>query len=216
MTLQVHIRHLGHDRQALVKNVHFEVPPGHVLTLMGPSGCGKSSVLSAIAGTLEAMSGDGRPLKFEGEVVLNGQHLDGLAPHRRGIGLLFQDPMLFGHMTVRENLLFAIPPGKSSEREAQVTAALETADLAEMGARDPATLSGGQRARVALMRALLAQPRALLLDEPFSRLDAHLRARFRALVFEHVRARNIPALLVTHDREDIAEPNRLLEMTHDG
>ncbi len=216
MTLQVHIQSLGHKRQLLAADLGFEVPSGHVLTLMGPSGCGKSSVLSAIAGTLEAMAGDGRPLHFAGKVVLDNRHVECLPPHRRGIGLLFQDPMLFGHMTVRENLLFALPSGRNSERQKQVDDALEMAELPGMGDRDPSTLSGGQRARVALMRALLAQPKALLLDEPFSRLDAQLRTQFRAFVFEHIRARNIPAVLVTHDRDDIAEPDRLLEMPHAG
>ena len=129
---------------------------------------------------------------------------------RRGIGLLFQDDLLFAHLTVAENLLFAVPPGPRDQRLAAVEQALAEAGLTGLGARDPATLSGGQRARVALMRALLARPRALLMDEPFSRLDAALRAQFRPFVFEHLRQRRIPALLVTHDVADIAEADRVL------
>ena len=92
--------------------------------------------------------------------------------------------------------------------------ALQEADLVGLGERDPATLSGGQRARVALMRALLAQPRALLLDEPFSRLDTALRAQFRSFVFEHVRSRRLPVVLVTHDRDDIADPSHVVALAH--
>lgn len=164
-------------------------------------------MLAAIAGTL-----DTEALRFEGSVQLDGHDIGALPTARRGVGLLFQDDLLFAHMTVAENLLFAVPAGPKRERLAAVERALDEAGLAGFGARDPATLSGGQRARVALMRALLAKPRALLLDEPFSRLDAALRDQFRAFVFEHLRAGQIPAVLVTHDAADIADPARVLEL----
>jgi putative thiamine transport system ATP-binding protein len=116
---------------------------------------------------------------------------------------MFQDDVLFPHLSVGGNLAFAIPPQiKRAERRARIEAALAAADLAGFGHRDPATLSGGQRARVALMRMLLAQPCALLLDEPFSRLDADLRAQIRGFVLDKLRAEGLPALLVTHDAED--------------
>jgi putative thiamine transport system ATP-binding protein len=121
------------------------------------------------------------------------------------VGILFQDDLLFPHMTVRENLLFAVPRGDAQTREAQMLQALRDVEMSDWKDADPATLSGGQRARVALARALLAQPRALLLDEPFNKLDAALRARMRALVFGLVKARGIPALLVTHDAQDVAD-----------
>lgn len=216
MSLQAHIRSLSTRDRKLVSDLRLDVPSGEILTLMGPSGCGKSSVLSALAGTLEAMSGQSPPLQFDGEVTLNGLRVGTVPCHRRQIGLLFQDPLLFAHMSVRENLLFAVPPGASDRRDALVTEALATAELPDEGERDSATLSGGQKARVALMRALLAQPRALLLDEPFSRLDASLRAQFRDMVFSHVRERGIPAVLVTHDPQDIADAGRVVEMTHAG
>ena len=155
-------------------------------------------------------------LRFEGSVRLNGTDLTHTPTAQRGIGLLFQDPLLFAHLSVAENLLFAVPPGPRAQRQAAVQQALAEADLAGYGDRDPATLSGGQRARVALMRALLAKPRALLLDEPFSKLDAALRDQFRTFVFDHIRARGIPAVLVTHDRADIADPTRVLELPHAG
>lgn len=216
MTLSVRITTLGSAQRRLLHGLHFEVPPGAVLTLMGPSGSGKSSVLAAMAGTLASVAEGAEALRFEGSVQLNGADLTHTPTAQRGIGLLFQDPLLFAHLTVAENLLFAVPSGPRMQRQAAVQQALAEADLAGYGDRDPATLSGGQRARVALMRALLAEPQALLLDEPFSKLDATLRDQFRAFVFDHIRARNIPAVLVTHDHADIADPARVLELPHAG
>ncbi len=212
MSLQVHIGCLGLATQALVRDLHLAVAPGQILTLMGPSGSGKSSVLAAIAGTLHAVADGAQALPFEGSVRLHGQELVGLPTSLRGIGLLFQDDLLFAHMTVTENLLFAVPPGPRAQRLADVAQALNEAGLQDYGTRDPGTLSGGQRARVALMRALLARPKALLLDEPFSKLDATLRDQFRSFVFEHIRARNIPAILVSHDAADVADPALVVEL----
>lgn len=216
MSLNIHIRRLGSPQRTLVSELILDVPPGQVLTLMGPSGCGKSSVLAAIAGTLAAVAEGQSALGFEGQVLLDGQDVTRLPTARRGIGLILQDDLLFAHLSVLENLLFAVPPGPTEARKNQAEQALAEAGLAGYGDRDPATLSGGQRARVALMRALLARPRALLLDEPFSRLDAALRAQFRDFVFEHIRAANIPAILVTHDHADIADPSQLVELVHAG
>jgi putative thiamine transport system ATP-binding protein len=217
--LHVHIERLGSALHALVSGLRLHVPPGEILTLMGPSGCGKSSVLAAIAGTLASVSEGLLPLQLQGSVQLNGRELSHLSPHQRGVGLVFQDALLFPHMTVAENLLFAVPAistnGTSSstaQRQVRVQQALQEADLSGMGNRDPSTLSGGQRARVALMRALLAEPQALLLDEPFSKLDAALRAQLRPWVFAHVRERRIPVVLVTHDEQDVADPQRVLHM----
>lgn len=216
MTLSVHIARLGSAQRALIHSLRLQVGPGEILTLMGPSGCGKSSLLAAIAGTLDQVAEGTAPLRFDGAVTLDGEDLSQRPTARRGIGLLFQDPLLFAHMTVAENLLFAVPPGTRAQRLAQVQRALDEAGLGGFGDRDPATLSGGQRARIALMRALLAQPRTLLLDEPFSRLDAALRAQFRAFVADQIRARQIPAILVTHDRADIADAAHVVELDHAG
>lgn len=216
MTLQVHITQLGSAQRVLLKDLRFTVQPGHVLTLMGPSGSGKSSVLAAIAGTLGSVAEGTQALRAQASVRLNGEDISQRPTAQRGVGLLFQDPLLFAHLTVAENLLFAVPPSPRAQRLAQVQQALAEAGLQGYGERDPATLSGGQRARVALMRALLAQPRALLLDEPFSKLDAALRDQFRAFVFEHIRARQIPAVLVTHDAADVADPDQLIALTHAG
>ena len=214
MSLCVHLQQLGSAQRVLLRDLRFEVAPGEILTLMGASGSGKSSVLAAIAGTLHSVAEGAQALRFDGSVTLAGTDITALPTARRGIGLLFQDPLLFAHMTVAENLLFAVPPGPRAQRLQQVEQALRDAELAGYGERDPATLSGGQRARVALMRALLARPRALLLDEPFSKLDTALRDQFRALVFEHIRARNIPAVLVTHDTADIADAAPVLALTN--
>lgn len=216
MTLSVHIAALGSAHHTLIHDLRLEVQPGQIITLMGASGSGKSSVLGFIAGTLDSVAEGAQPLRCTGAVRLNGDDITHRPTAQRGIGLLFQDALLFAHMTVAENLLFAVPPGPRAQRLAQVQQALEEAGLPGFGARDPATLSGGQRARVALMRALLAQPKALLLDEPFSQLDATLREQFRAFVFEHIRARRIPAVLVTHDAADIADPALVVELAHAG
>ncbi|HET8726789.1 MAG TPA: ATP-binding cassette domain-containing protein, partial [Alphaproteobacteria bacterium] len=137
---------------------------------------------------------------------LDGTDIGGLPPERRGIGILFQDDLLFPHLSVGENLAFALPAriaGRSARR-ARVEAALAEAELDGFADRDPGTLSGGQRTRAALMRTLLAEPRALLLDEPFAKLDGPLKARLRRFVFDHARRRGLPTLLVTHDPDDAA------------
>ena len=211
--LQVNIERLGTAHQTLVQGLRWSVPAGEILTLMGPSGSGKSAVLSAIAGTLGQVSEGQLPLQFVGRVQLGQRDVTQCPTHQRGIGFVFQDALLFPHMSVAENLLFAVPLGlPKPERQARVHQALQEADLVGMGPRDPSTLSGGQRARVALMRALLAEPKALLLDEPFSQLDAPLRTQLRPWVFAHVRERQIPVVLVTHDAQDMADPARVVTL----
>jgi putative thiamine transport system ATP-binding protein len=165
---------------------------------MGPSGCGKSSLLSWLCGTLEPA------FATSGRILLDGVEVQGLPPERRRIGILFQDDLLFPHLSVGENLAFALPASVRGRRDrrARIEAALREADLAGFARRDPATLSGGQRARVALMRTLLAEPRALLLDEPFGKLDSQLRQRVRRFVLDHARESGLPSLLVTHDPAD--------------
>ncbi|WP_415714017.1 ATP-binding cassette domain-containing protein [Roseibium sp.] len=182
----------------LLLAIDCHIRPGSVLTLMGESGSGKSSLLDFIAGHL-------RPdFKAEGRIVLDGEDLTARPAQERHIGLMFQSPLLFPHMSVLQNLAFAIPAsvkGRLLRREMAEQALLDVG-LAGFGARDPITLSGGQQTRVALMRTLLAEPRALLLDEPFSSLDQSRRAGMRKLVFRLAKAKELPVLLVTHDRED--------------
>lgn len=198
---EVSIRLDGHT---LIKPFTMRLEKGVIVTLMGPSGSGKSTLLSFIAGDLTA------PFNATGAVTLDGRNLDGLPPEKRRIGRLFQDDLLFPHMSVAENLLFGMPRGEQQARHAAMTAALAEAGLAGFADRLPHTLSGGQRARVALLRSLLASPGAMLLDEPFNKLDADLRAGLRDFVFRHIAARDIPCLMVTHDRADVPPGGRLL------
>lgn len=174
------------------------VAPGEVLTIMGPSGSGKSTLLAALIGTLP------RGFRMTGSILLDGIDVTGVPTHRRGMGLLFQEDLLFPHLSVADNLAFGLRPeirGRANRRQA-VTEALAEIGLEGFEARDPATLSGGQKARVALMRVLLSGPRALLLDEPFSKLDVERRAQIRSLVFGHAAERGLPVVLVTHDVAD--------------
>lgn len=189
---------LAIDKRVLLDGLHLDVTRGEIVTLMGSSGSGKSSLIAYICGSLDPA------FAATGEVMLNGVNVIPLPIERRRIGVLFQDDLLFAHMSVGENLAFAVPQDVSrSERRARVSAALAEAELEGFEARDPATLSGGQKARVSLMRALLAEPQAMLLDEPFSRLDAALRERIRSFTVQTIVARKIPALLVTHDDQDV-------------
>ncbi|HQC73169.1 MAG TPA: ATP-binding cassette domain-containing protein, partial [Candidatus Competibacteraceae bacterium] len=143
------------------------------------------------------------PFRATGTISLGTRRLDGLPPEQRRVGILFQDALLFPHLSVAENLAFGLPRGLSrDERRRRVATALHEADLTGLGEQAPATLSGGQRARAALLRTLLAEPAALLLDEPFSKLDTTLRGRMRSFVFSHARERGLPTLLVTHDPAD--------------
>ena len=182
----------------LIRDLSIEIAPGDCLTVMGPSGCGKSSLLAFVSGTLDPA------FEARGRVTLGDRLLDDAPPERRRLGMLFQDDLLFPHLSVGGNLAFALPAavrGREARRE-RIDAALRDAGLAGYADRDPATLSGGQRARVALLRTLLAAPEALLLDEPFSKLDTALREDFRQLVFAHARTRGLPTILVTHDDAD--------------
>ncbi|MDA8478919.1 ATP-binding cassette domain-containing protein [Citrobacter sp. Awk 4] len=191
----------------LLKQINFTVDKGDIVTLMGPSGCGKSTLLSWMVGAMSAH------FQASGELWLDTRRIDGLPTAERQIGILFQDALLFDHFSVGQNLLLAIPVSvKGSARRDAVQHALERAGLEGFYHRDPATLSGGQRARVALLRALLAQPQALLLDEPFSRLDTELRDAFRQWVFAQVRQQGIPVVQVSHDVQDIPPDGVVLQM----
>lgn len=184
------------DGKPLIEINHV-IQAGETLTVMGPSGVGKSTLLAFITGTLpSAFVGMGR-------IILGDDDITQKPPHSRHVGILFQDDLLFPHMSVGANLAFGMPPGGSkSERRAKIDEGLRDVGLEGFADRDPATLSGGQKARVALMRMLLSNPRALLLDEAFSRLDADLRAQVRDLVFRVAKERELPVLMVTHDAED--------------
>ncbi|SHH65362.1 ATP-binding cassette domain-containing protein [Marivita hallyeonensis] len=200
---------IGREGRTLVK-ISDHVAPGEVLTVMGPSGSGKSTLLSYIIGTLDPV------FEAQGRVILNGTDITDTAPETRRVGILFQDELLFPHLSVGENLAFGLRASVKgrSERARQIEAALDDIGLSGFANRDPETLSGGQKARVALMRMLLSGPKALLLDEPFSRLDTERRGQIRDLVFSQARAKGLPVLLVTHDHADAeAAGGRVHELT---
>ncbi|MBR7887930.1 ATP-binding cassette domain-containing protein [Marinomonas sp. A79] len=181
----------------LIQHVSFDIDNGQVLSIMGPSGIGKSSLLHFLSGTLH------QSLTATGEAFLNDTALHGKPTTARRVGLLQQMPLLFPHMSILENLLFAIaediPP---EQRHKMAQQALEKLGIPDKANALPKELSGGQQARVALLRTLLSKPDYLLLDEPFSKLDPALRRDVRAFVLAEIRHANIPALLVTHDSED--------------
>ena len=195
--LQITDLQFGYE-STLVCGLSFSIPAGAIRLLHGPSGCGKSSLLAILSGTADPK------LNWRGQMTLNGVNIGHVPAARREIGLMFQDPLLFPHMTVGDNLAFGLTSKRHGrvQRQAAVCDALQECGLDGFAERDPASLSGGQKARIALMRALLADPKMLLLDEAFSSLDPELRQQFGMFVVQQIEIRNIPALLVSHDAGD--------------
>ena len=179
-----------------VLSLNEQVKGGEKLTIMGPSGSGKSSLLNWLTGTLP------NGFSANGEVWLNGKSINNLPAHLRHIGVLYQDALLFSHLSVSGNIAFAMPKGNKKQRLEKIEHALEQVGLKGMANRHPDNLSGGQQARVALLRMLLSEPKAILLDEPFSKLDTQLRVDTRELVFSQIREYKLPAIMVTHDHSD--------------
>jgi iron(III) transport system ATP-binding protein len=186
---------LGYGARAVVQALDLSLPRGAIGCLLGPSGCGKTTVLRAVAGF--------EPVRA-GRILLGGEAISQpgrqLPPERRRIGMVFQDHALFPHLTVAQNVGFGLPRGAASAERVQ--ALLDTVGLGHAARRHPHELSGGQQQRVALARALAPQPRLLLLDEPFSNLDAELRERLAAEVRQVLHASGTTALLVTHDQHE--------------
>jgi len=199
LTLKLDKVRISYNNIDLFNEISLEVKKGEITTIMGPSGCGKSTLLSAISGSLLP------DFKLYGDILLEGESVIAMPMESRKIGILFQDDMLFPHMNIGSNLGFAISQyiSKKSRKE-KIDEVLETADLKGFYKRDPATLSGGQGARISLLRSLVAEPKALLLDEPFSKLDQELKDKMRTFVFDQIKRMNIPAILVTHNPEDSA------------
>ncbi|HUP32947.1 MAG TPA: ABC transporter ATP-binding protein, partial [Gaiellaceae bacterium] len=177
-----------------VDHAQLCVERGEFVALLGPSGCGKTTLLRLIAGFEEPEAGTvevaGVPVAGEGSWV---------PPERRKVGMVFQDYALFPHLTVAENVGFGLP---RRERKTRVPAVLALVDLCGLGDRYPHELSGGQQQRVALARALAPRPELVLLDEPWSNIDPHLRATMRDELARILRAINVTVVLVTHDREE--------------
>ena len=192
-----------------LRGVSLTIEPGEFVCIVGRSGSGKSTLLNWVIGALDPV------FSVRGELWLNAARRDQVPIEARRIGILFQDDLLFPHLSVGQNLAFALPQrinGQSTRREL-IERALSDVGLIGFFDRDPATLSGGQKARVSTLRALLAEPEALLLDEPFSRLDAVLREEFRTFVFARINQLNIPALLVTHDPADMPANGAFVEIS---
>ena len=191
------LRHISKqwDHRPLLAGVSLRVPAGETVALLGASGSGKSTLLKIAAG-LEAPDA--------GTVWFDGVDITALAPERRGFALMFQDFALFPHLNVADNVAFGLIEqrvGKTQARE-RAREMLQRFGLGERASARVWTLSGGEQQRVALARALITQPRALLLDEPFSALDATLRDQLRAEFRERIREAGMAAMLVTHDEAE--------------
>ena len=174
----------------------FEVPRGGVLAIVGPNGAGKSSILAAVAGLVEA----------SGTIRVDERDLTGVPAERRGLGMVFQDLVLFPHLSVRDNVAFSARMREGGWKRARASTEpwLARFDLIELADRHPSALSGGQAQRVALARALAAEPAALLLDEPMASLDVEVRDEVRVRLARHLREFGGPGIVVTHDRDDVA------------
>jgi putative thiamine transport system ATP-binding protein len=180
-----------------IKDLNIKVNNGKILTIFGSSGIGKSSLINVIAGVYESN------LLFTGDIVLNNKKITNTLPEKRKIGLLLQDGVLFPHLSVEQNLIFGIKKSLTNkEKYLLINEHLIEANMEGFENRYPNTLSGGQKSRVACLRAILSEPDALLLDEPFSSIDPEQRNSFRLFVANQVREKKIPCILVTHDESD--------------
>jgi multiple sugar transport system ATP-binding protein len=196
------------DGYEAVKNLNLDIADGEFMILVGPSGCGKSTALNMIAG-LEDIS--------EGELRIGGEVVNKKAPRERDIAMVFQSYALYPHMTVRDNIAFALELAKVPKEEVdrKVKEAAETLDLKDHLDRKPANLSGGQRQRVAMGRAIVRNPKAFLMDEPLSNLDAKLRVQMRAEVARIQHRLNTTTVYVTHDQtEAMTLGDRVAVMRH--
>lgn len=200
-----------YDDVPVVSDVSFHVNEGDICSLLGPSGCGKTTLLRAIAGFVDVAEGiievDGKTLSHAGRTI---------APEKRQVGMVFQDYALFPHLTVAENVAFGISAQPPKKRAARVAALLELVHLNGTGDRYPTELSGGQQQRVALARALAPGPRLLLMDEPFSNLDAELRKRLSLEVRDILKDYGITAVLVTHDQDEAFAFSDHVGLLHGG
>ncbi len=178
-----------------VSDLTLDLPPGKITALLGPSGCGKTTTLKMIAGLIEPTSGD---IAFDGASIIR------LPAERRGAVMVFQNHLLFPHLSVAENVAFGLKMRGASRSSIQhkVSEMLARVRLPGFEDRRPRQLSGGQAQRVALARALVVEPRVLLLDEPLSNLDAHLRSEMRDLIHDLQRQSGITTVFVTHDQEE--------------
>ena len=199
------------NQPPIVKNISFSVYPGEIFALLGPSGCGKTTTLRLIAGFEKADAGT---IAMEKRILANSEvHLP---PESRGIGFVFQDYALFPHKNVLENVAFGLRKASKKARRERALDVLRLVDLTGLQTRLPHHLSGGEQQRVALARAIIARPKLLLLDEPFSSLDPGLRQTTREEVRSLLKAEGIGAVLVTHAQEEAFSFAERLGVMKDG
>ncbi|HUG92086.1 MAG TPA: ABC transporter ATP-binding protein [Planctomycetaceae bacterium] len=195
----------------MLRDVSLSVPLGTIHSLLGPSGSGKTTLLRLIAG-LETLTA-GRILISGQELAAPGRHVP---PERRPMGFVFQDYALFPHLSVRENVLFGMPKMKTAPRRERLDHLLRSVGMLEFAHAMPHTLSGGQQQRVALARALAREPVVMLLDEPFSGLDARLRSEIRQLTLKVLRSERVATLLVTHDPQEALLASDVISVISNG
>ena len=195
--------------QPILKGVDFSVKSGELMGLLVPSGCGKSTLLKAVAGILPPKSGS---------ILIGGEDMANVPPHKRGAVIVFQDMRLFPNMTALENVAFPIKMQGVPKRQRleQAEQLMKSVQLCGLEKRRINELSGGQQQRVALARALAAQPRLLLLDEPFTALDNELKEEIRALVLELHKKFRTTTVLVTHDRQEALAMADRIAVMRDG
>lgn len=193
----------------VVKDLNLSMPKGEFLTMLGPSGSGKTTCLMMLAGFETATHGD---------ILLDGTSINNIPPHKRGIGMVFQNYALFPHMTVAENLSFPLEVRKmgKSEREAKVKRALDMVQMGAFGGRRPAQLSGGQQQRIALARALVFEPELVLMDEPLGALDKQLREHMQFEITRLAHDLGITTVYVTHDQTEALTMSDRVAVFDDG
>lgn len=194
-----------------LKNINLDVEEGDLVCLLGPSGCGKSTILNLISGLLDPTDGD---------ILFNGESIVNLHPKDRGIGLVFQNYALYPHMTVLENVMFPLTVGKNkkSKEEAKKIAQkyMKITSIEDLADKKPGKMSGGQQQRVAITRALVQNPKVLLLDEPLSNLDARLRLKIREEIRRLVKEIGITTIFVTHDQEEALSISDKIVLMNEG
>jgi ABC-type Fe3+/spermidine/putrescine transport system ATPase subunit len=195
--------------QAAVHDMNLDIPSGQLVALLGPSGCGKTTTLKMIAGLFYPTSGD---ITFDGASVLN------IPAERRGAVMVFQNYLLFPYMSVGQNVGFGLKMRGVEQKtiDRKVQEMLELVKLPNIATRRPKQLSGGQQQRVALARALITEPKVLLLDEPLSNLDAHLRDEMRELILQIQRNLRVTMIFVTHDQEEAVLLANQIALIFDG